>query len=65
MSAEDRFEIVDACEALRKPLMAFSVFMELVKDGDALNGQMIYCLLEPIENAMCEGIERLEAMGRQ
>lgn len=62
MSDNDVVVMNRAHEHLNKALKAFCVFMQLVKDGEGLNGEMIYCLLEPIESEICAGVECLEGV---
>lgn len=60
MSALQMTELRRAQEDISTALMAFHGFMELVKGGEALNGHMLYCLLEPVEDRITKGLQEID-----
>lgn len=62
MSADQIAALNEARDRLHRCVKAFSVFMQLVKDGEGLDGEAIYCLLEPVESEICAGVECLEVL---
>lgn len=55
--------LAEARDRLRRAQLAFGAFMTLVKGGESLDGEALYCLLEPVEAELEEGVKCLAAVG--
>lgn len=63
LSPEQTQALTEARDRLRRARLAFSAFMTLVKDGESLNGEALYCLLEPLEAELDAGVQCLAVVG--
>lgn len=62
MSDSQAIELRRAHEQISSAMLAFHGFMELVKGGEALNGEMLYCLLEPVEDRFQMGLDQIDSV---